>query len=97
MVGIPQGSVLSTLLCSFFYGDLEKKFFGYTKDPEGVGLAKICGVLRPLIILQVVLRLIDDYLYITSSLTKARSFLEMMIRGVCPPDVAGSQSAHTAL
>jgi len=36
MVGIPQGSVLSTLLCSFFYGDLEKKFFKYTADPESV-------------------------------------------------------------
>jgi telomerase reverse transcriptase len=25
IVGIPQGSVVSTLLCSFFYGDLERR------------------------------------------------------------------------
>ena len=25
VVGIPQGSVLSAILCSFFYGDLEKR------------------------------------------------------------------------
>jgi len=24
--GIPQGSVLSTMLCNFYYGDVEKQF-----------------------------------------------------------------------
>ncbi|KAG9006699.1 hypothetical protein FRB93_008431 [Tulasnella sp. JGI-2019a] len=32
-VGIPQGSVLSTLLCSFFYGDMEKRKFNFRDDP----------------------------------------------------------------
>jgi hypothetical protein len=36
MVGIPQGSVLSSLLCSFFYGDLEKRFGAFTEDPHSV-------------------------------------------------------------
>ncbi|THV07327.1 hypothetical protein K435DRAFT_605904, partial [Dendrothele bispora CBS 962.96] len=31
MVGIPQGSVLSTILCCFFYGDLEKQFKRFTQ------------------------------------------------------------------
>ncbi|KAK7463508.1 Telomerase reverse transcriptase [Stygiomarasmius scandens] len=31
IVGIPQGSVLSTILCCFFYGDLEKRFKPFTK------------------------------------------------------------------
>ena len=35
-VGIPQGSVLSTILCSFFYGDLETKVFKFTEDMESV-------------------------------------------------------------
>ncbi|KAF5359331.1 hypothetical protein D9756_003256 [Leucocoprinus leucothites] len=34
VVGIPQGSVLSSLLCSFFYGDLEHKFGSYTDSPD---------------------------------------------------------------
>jgi len=33
-VGIPQGSVLSTLLCSFFYGDLERRKFSFRDDPQ---------------------------------------------------------------
>jgi hypothetical protein len=35
-VGIPQGSVLSALMCSFFYGDMEKHFTKYTEDPQSV-------------------------------------------------------------
>ena len=35
-IGIPQGSVLSAILCSFFYGDLEKKKFKFTEDPDCV-------------------------------------------------------------
>lgn len=38
MVGIPQGSVLSAILCSFFYGDLERRKFKFTQDPDCVGL-----------------------------------------------------------
>ncbi|GAA5910442.1 telomerase reverse transcriptase [Sporobolomyces salmoneus] len=30
--GIPQGSVLSSLLCSLFYGDMEKHCLAFTKD-----------------------------------------------------------------
>lgn len=36
VIGIPQGSVLSAILCSFFYGDLERKKFKFTNDPECV-------------------------------------------------------------
>lgn len=63
-IGIPQGSVLSSILCSFFYGDLEKKFPSFTKDIHSV-----------------LLRLIDDYLFITTSLTRAKGFLDMMKKG----------------
>ncbi|KAF7773358.1 hypothetical protein Agabi119p4_5525 [Agaricus bisporus var. burnettii] len=33
-VGIPQGSILSSLLCSFFYGDLERQFGSYTESED---------------------------------------------------------------
>ena len=36
VVGIPQGSVLSSLLCSFFYGDLEKNHLKFIDDPNAV-------------------------------------------------------------
>lgn len=35
-VGIPQGSILSSILCSFFYGDLEEKKMMYHRDPNCV-------------------------------------------------------------
>lgn len=41
VVGIPQGSVLSAILCAYFYGDLESKKladFGSAKDPQSVRL-----------------------------------------------------------
>ena len=69
IVGIPQGSVLSSLLCSFFYGDLEKNTLRSVMDSES-------GIL---------LRLIDDYLYITTEETDARYFLEVMGKGEGKP------------
>lgn len=63
-VGIPQGSVLSTLLCSFFYGDLERKHFDFRND-----------------IRNLLLRYVDDYLFITTRLSTARKFLDTMSKG----------------
>ncbi|KAK7690659.1 hypothetical protein QCA50_005758 [Cerrena zonata] len=63
-VGIPQGSVLSALLCSFFYGDLEKTQLKFTDDSQSV-----------------LLRLIDDYLFVTTSPGRARKFLKVMKEG----------------
>jgi telomerase reverse transcriptase len=45
MVGIPQGSVLSSLLCSFFYGDLEKRFGMFTEDAHSVRDNSFCLVI----------------------------------------------------
>lgn len=36
--GIPQGSVLSSLLCSLFYGDMEQHKLSFTKDSQSVSL-----------------------------------------------------------
>lgn len=62
--GIPQGSVLSSLLCNFFYADMEREILGFLNCDEAV-----------------LLRLIDDFLLITSKADIAMRFLEVMIEG----------------
>ncbi len=62
--GIPQGSVLSSMLCSYFYGAFERNELGF---------------LRPQSCL--LLRLIDDFLLITTDDKLARRFLEVMAHG----------------
>lgn len=62
--GIPQGSVLSSILCNFFYGDLEKNKLSFTLDEDGL-----------------LLRLIDDFLFITLNRGNAEHFLEIMHQG----------------
>jgi len=56
--------VLSSLLCSIFYADLERTRLAFTQDP-----------------MSLVLRLIDDYLFITTDPAKARRFLDTMVEG----------------
>lgn len=63
--GIPQGSVLSTLLCSFFYEELEKECLDFLTQGENL-----------------LLRLIDDFLLITTDKEHARSFLQLMHDGI---------------
>lgn len=63
--GIPQGSVLSSLLCNFFYADLEAKHLGFLKPDESL-----------------LLRLIDDFLLITTNRSHAKMFLQIMHDGV---------------
>ena len=42
-VGIPQGSVLSTILCSFFYGDLEKSFTAFSEHSGSVSVIEMAS------------------------------------------------------
>jgi telomerase reverse transcriptase len=63
--GIPQGSVLSSTLCNYFYADLETKHLSFLSD-DGCLL----------------LRLIDDFLLITTDRTKATRFIEVMHTGL---------------
>lgn len=63
--GIPQGSVLSSLLCNYFYAELERDCFGFLKNDESI-----------------LLRLIDDFLLITTNESHARKFLQIMHNGV---------------
>jgi telomerase reverse transcriptase len=63
-VGIPQGSVVSTILCNMYYANLEKKL-DFMDHEEGI-----------------LLRLIDDFLFITMNREHARLFLQAMGDGV---------------
>ncbi|OCF77899.1 hypothetical protein I204_01902 [Kwoniella mangroviensis CBS 8886] len=62
--GIPQGSKISSLLCSFFYACLENDHLRFTRQ-EGSRL----------------LRYIDDFLFITDSISLARKFVDTMSKG----------------
>ncbi|KAL9107082.1 MAG: hypothetical protein Q9227_007948 [Pyrenula ochraceoflavens] len=62
--GIPQGSVLSSLLCSFFYGQFEQEHLDFLRDEQSL-----------------LLRLIDDFLLITTNKNHAVRFLETMAKG----------------
>ena len=63
--GIPQGSVLSSLLCNYFYAELEKACLGFLEGRESI-----------------LLRLIDDFLLITTNKDHAKKFLQVMHDGV---------------
>ena len=62
--GIPQGSVLSSILCNFFYGDFETSRLGFLSASESI-----------------LLRLIDDFLLITTNRDHAERFLQVMHTG----------------
>lgn len=62
--GIPQGSVLSSLLCSFFYGEFEASCLSFLDSKESL-----------------LLRLIDDFLLITTNESHARRFVQVMAKG----------------
>ena len=64
-LGIPQGSVLSSFLCNYFYADLEKQYLDFLEGPDCL-----------------LLRLIDDFLLITSDMAKAARFVQTMHRGM---------------
>lgn len=63
--GIPQGSVLSSLLCNYFYAELEKQHLSFLDKEESI-----------------LLRLIDDFLLITTNKEHAKRFLQIMHDGI---------------
>lgn len=63
--GIPQGSIVSSLLCNFFYADLEQRVLDFLQDGESL-----------------LLRLIDDFLLITTNHEHATRFVQIMHRGL---------------
>ncbi|OMO49398.1 reverse transcriptase [Corchorus capsularis] len=96
-MGIPQGSVLSTLLCSLYYGHMEKHVISPFLEKTIEAAAKDIDTLRivsdssknehsshafvfpPTYLL---VRFIDDFLFISTSKEQASGFLSMMLQGV---------------
>ncbi|KGY14464.1 hypothetical protein PABG_12677 [Paracoccidioides brasiliensis Pb03] len=62
--GIPQGSIVSTLLCNFFYSEFEREHLAFLDCDNAL-----------------LLRLIDDYLLITTEPDLASRFLHIMLQG----------------
>lgn len=63
--GIPQGSIVSSLLCSYFYAELERNMLGFIENENSL-----------------LLRLIDDFLVITTDRDIAERFMRTMHAGV---------------
>ena len=66
--GIPQGSVLSSILCNYFYADLEHEhlYFLHADSSDD----------------SMLLRLIDDFLLVTTDCAKAARFVRIMHSGL---------------
>ncbi|KAK1527644.1 telomerase reverse transcriptase [Colletotrichum costaricense] len=79
--GIPQGSVLSSALCNYFYADLEAQHLSFLSEGEEQGEESGECLL---------LRLIDDFLLITTDQAKARRFVRVMHGGLPEYGVAVS-------
>ncbi|XP_073313879.1 telomerase reverse transcriptase isoform X3 [Primulina huaijiensis] len=94
-VGIPQGSVLSTLLCSFYYGHMERKVIFPFLEKSFENISGDSGTRGALISEgnhteeisartseSLLLRFIDDFLFISTSKKQASMFFSRLERGV---------------
>ena len=75
--GIPQGSILSALLCNLYYGEVEYELLKSLVDTNGEPaphLASRCGSGGH----SLAMRLIDDYLFVSTSESEARRFLAVL-------------------
>lgn len=63
--GIPQGSIVSSLLCSYIYAELEREVLGFLNGGQSL-----------------LLRLIDDFLVITTERDVAERFMHVMHKGI---------------
>ncbi|TVY37321.1 Telomerase reverse transcriptase, partial [Lachnellula occidentalis] len=66
--GIPQGSVLSSLLCNYFYADLEDTHLSFLQNVDSGD--------------NLLMRLTDDFLLVTTNRSHAKQFLQIMHDGV---------------
>jgi telomerase reverse transcriptase len=81
IVGIPQGSILSTLLCWYVLKRIMRRllicsinsiFYSHMENTHFDDLCLEENLL---------LRLVDDFLFITNDLNKAKSFISKMHKG----------------
>jgi Telomerase ribonucleoprotein complex - RNA binding domain len=74
--GIPQGSILSTILCNFYYGEVEGRLFDSQHDHDVSSSVPmdIAGS-------HLLARMVDDFLLVTTDIDDLRNFFETMHRG----------------
>jgi hypothetical protein len=80
--GIPQGSVLSSFLCNFYYGDVERNLLSphlFKKSLNGSSQESVHKAAAEH--LHLLVRIIDDFLLITTDRAMHRAFLQIMHRG----------------
>ena len=70
--GIPQGSVISTLLCTLYYGDIEEKLLKEVFNNSNERLSSP----------HLLLRIVDDFLLICTEKDTAERFLKTMTMGM---------------
>ncbi|KAM4122947.1 hypothetical protein ACB094_01G122500 [Castanea mollissima] len=89
-VGIPQGSALSPLLCSLYYGHLERNLIipflektteGASKDISRRHISMDASAEESSGDRYILLRFIDDFLFISTSKKQAASFFSRLQRG----------------
>lgn len=91
IVGIPQGSVLSSLLCSLYYGHLERNVIlphlakgvedMLDRDDNGAAALEATHDPSSLSAKYLLLRFVDDFLLLSTSKKQAASFLSRLRRG----------------
>ncbi|KAE8225352.1 hypothetical protein CF319_g1893 [Tilletia indica] len=87
-IGIPQGSSLSTLLCSVFYADMERS------DPSLLPIGSVQrhketnvaagqkeGPTSSKSAVSLLMRYTDDFLFVSTSRRKAKAFFKTMLKG----------------
>lgn len=76
--GIPQGSILSTLLCNFYYGEVERRLLCHrevsNETMESATLSQDFPV-------EILARMVDDFLLVTTEPDDLKKFFKVMHRG----------------
>ena len=75
--GIPQGSIISTLLCNFYYGQMEKRLL------SGTGLVGDCSAnsIGEKNGHHLLVRIVDDFLLISTNKLVSHNFVQCMANG----------------
>ena len=77
--GIPQGSILSTLLCNYYYGDVEKAMLKDVLEEHNVTVSYVSSTGNGHVSLLV--RIVDDFLHISTDKALSIDFLSTMNNG----------------
>lgn len=84
--GIPQGSILSSMLCNIYFGDIEKLLLGSVFGLSRVirGSTPDCDVLllTNKSSISLLIRIVDDFLMVSSNKMISTSFLQKLQRGI---------------